>query len=45
MTKNIREDWRGIGEELEMVERKTIRGKKNKNDHRERRNRERKIRS
>ena len=33
-----------IGEELEMVERKTIKKKKNGNNHR-RRNREREIRS
>ena len=34
-----------IGEKLEIVERKTIRKKKNRNDHRERKNQGRKIKS
>ena len=40
-TKNIGK----TGEKLEIVERKMIRGKKNRNNHRERRNQKRKIRS
>jgi len=34
-----------VGKELEMVERKKIRGKKNRNNHRGRRSRSRKFRS
>jgi len=34
-----------VGKELEMVERKVIRGKKNGNNYREKRNQERKFRS